>query len=227
MTETAKRIVWAALAGALLVLLTAAPASAAKSCGQKVVDDWYGNGVVDGVYPLHCYRDALKLLPDDVQTYSSAPDDIKRAQQTAIRNRQQTGASPASPSPQSNGSASNGTNQSGSEQDPDDTQTTTSEVLGGIYPEDGNDGGLGNGNTPPSLDGEGSQADGSSGGIAKDVLEKIGPESADALPLPVLIVAGLAILLLAAGSAGLVTRKLQARKVRSSGPPAPPSRPSA
>ncbi len=224
MTETAKRIVCAALLGALVVVLTAAPASAAKSCGQKVVDDWYGNGVVDGVYPLHCYRDALKLLPDDVQTYSSAPDDIKRAQQTAIRNRQQTGTPPPSPSPPSGEPTSNGTNQNGIEQDPDDTQTTTSEVLGGIYPEDGNDGGLGNDNTPPSLDGDGSQANGSSGGVAKDVLESIGPESADALPLPVLIVAGLAILLLAAGSAGLVARRLQARKVRSD-PPAPPGRP--
>ena len=71
-------------AAAVLALAMAAPA-AAESCGQKVIDDWYADGVVNKVYALHCYRDALKLLPDDVQTYSSAPDDINRALVAEIR----------------------------------------------------------------------------------------------------------------------------------------------
>jgi hypothetical protein len=204
-----------ALAASILLLLLASPAQAAKSCGQKVVDDWYENSVVDGVYPLHCYRDALKLLPDDAQTYSSAPDDIRRALNAAIREQQ---SSPAPPADDPSASPATG-GETGGKADGGDQQTTTSEVLGG-GPVSSDGGGTGSGGTPSS----GSGGDTSSG-IARDVLDKIGPESADALPLPVLIVGGLALLLLAAGSAGLVARRLQARKVRASAPPVPPRRP--
>ena len=39
----------------------AAPAAAAKkpNCAEQVVADWYDNGH-DYLYPLHCYRDAIK-----------------------------------------------------------------------------------------------------------------------------------------------------------------------
>ena len=42
---------------------------------------------------------------------------------------------------------------------------------------------------------------------------KIGPRNADSIPLPLIILAGLALLLIAAGGAGLVSRRLRARKV--------------
>ena len=41
---------------------------------------------------------------------------------------------------------------------------------------------------------------------------KLGPENSDSLPLPLLILAGLALLLIAAGAAGIVSRRLRARK---------------
>ena len=44
-------------------------------------------------------------------------------------------------------------------------------------------------------------------------LNKLGPDNADSVPLPILILAGLALLLIAAGAAGLVSRRLKARKV--------------
>lgn len=44
-------------------------------------------------------------------------------------------------------------------------------------------------------------------------------ESASSVPVPLLVLGGIALLLLAAGSAGYVTRRLQAR--RAGGPPAP------
>ncbi len=47
-----------------------------------------------------------------------------------------------------------------------------------------------------------------------------GPSSADSLPLPLLFVAGLAILLLAAGAVGIANRQLQARRVTPDDPPA-------
>jgi hypothetical protein len=42
---------------------------------------------------------------------------------------------------------------------------------------------------------------------------KVGPRNADSVPLPLIILAGLAMLLIAAGGAGLVSRRLRARKV--------------
>ena len=98
-------------AAIVLALATAAPA-AAKSCGQKVIDDWYADGVVNDVYQLHCYRDALKLLPDDVQTYSSAPDDINRALVAEIRASQKT--PPPPPNSATLGTTPSGTKSSGS-----------------------------------------------------------------------------------------------------------------
>jgi hypothetical protein len=44
-------------------------------------------------------------------------------------------------------------------------------------------------------------------------LNKLGPDNADSVPLPLLILGGLALLLIAAGAAGLVSRRLKARKV--------------
>jgi hypothetical protein len=57
------------------------------------------------------------------------------------------------------------------------------------------------------------------GGPLGDVLGA-GTDSADSIPLPLIILGGLATLLMAAGAAGLLSRKLQAR--RAGGPGAPP-----
>jgi hypothetical protein len=237
--ETAKRILVMGLLGAAVALLTAAPA-AAKSCGQKVVDDWWAHGTVTGNYPIDCYRDALKLLPDDASTYSSAPDEIRRALAVAVQKHRQpppppppAAENPPPPPPAvgnqpppppapaggtSNGSGSGtggGKHTSGPSTSTQNEETTTEASGGGpiaIDPGGGSGGG------------SGSSGGGSSGGgSAQGVLDKIGPDSADGLPLPLLIVAGLALLLLAAGSAGLIARRLQARKVRT--PAVPPRQP--
>src|SRR5688500_10436494 len=73
-------VLLAALAAGFVTLLTfAAPAEAAKSCGRAVIDDCYDDGRVDGTYALHCYDDAIDILPRDVRDYSSAKEDIQRA----------------------------------------------------------------------------------------------------------------------------------------------------
>ena len=72
----------AALAAALVAALAAAPPAGAASnakCAKEVIADWYDNGRVDKIYPQHCYREAIKILPVDVRDYSSARDDILRA----------------------------------------------------------------------------------------------------------------------------------------------------
>ena len=47
------------------------------------------------------------------------------------------------------------------------------------------------------------------------VLEELGPKRADSVPIPLLVLASLALLLIAAGAGGLVTRRLAARRVKS------------
>ena len=59
------------------------------------------------------------------------------------------------------------------------------------------------------------------GGPIDDLLEAAGPSSADSPPIPLLVLAGLALLLVAAGGAGLLNRRLQARRART-GPPTDP-----
>jgi hypothetical protein len=47
-------------------------------CATALLKDW-GDGRIDGIYPIACYRIALKSLPVDLQVYSSASDDIAQA----------------------------------------------------------------------------------------------------------------------------------------------------
>lgn len=44
-----------------------------------MIRDWYSGGRVDRVYPLPCYRAAIRALPEDVLHYSNADRDIARA----------------------------------------------------------------------------------------------------------------------------------------------------
>jgi hypothetical protein len=166
------------LAAFVALFVTAAPAAAAESCGRKVVDDWF-DGRIDGTYELHCYNDAIKILPRDVRVYSSAEDDIRRALQAATRGK---------PAPPNRGSG-------GSTETPPDAgdPTETSETTG----------------TPPSS----GPGDPPSETVATPPVET---ESASSVPIPLLILAGLALLLVAGGSAGYVIRRIQARR-------APPS----
>jgi hypothetical protein len=79
-----------------LVLAAAPAASGAPSpCWRAVIDDW-ARGGIDGEHPLHCYREALHRLPNDIRTYTTAEDDIERALLDAIR-RVQSAAQPGGP----------------------------------------------------------------------------------------------------------------------------------
>ena len=79
--------VLAALAAGVLVALSLpAGASAATPCWKKVLNDW-SNGRSIGAYPIHCYREAIQHLPEDLRDYSSATDDINAAMQAQIAKR--------------------------------------------------------------------------------------------------------------------------------------------
>ncbi len=166
----------------LAVLAVASPAGAAQSCGRAVIDDWYDNGRVDGTYALHCYDDAIEILPRDVRDYSSAKDDIQRALQNRKRGEP---APPATSDPTPSDVPPSDTTETGTET----TETT------GVLPSDGSD-------DPPTE---------TTAGAAVD------PESASSVPIPLLILAGLALLLIIGGSAGYIIRRVQARRL----PPQP------
>jgi uncharacterized membrane protein YgcG len=181
-------LVTTALAGAGV---RAPSAHAATPCWKQLLNDWY-DGRIDQTYPVHCYREALKHLPSDVSTYSSAHDDILRALQSAIakeKKEHKTVGNNTPVPPQSGGSngGSNGGSGSGG-----GTDTGPG----------GSDAGGGNTTTTsePGRD--------SPGGLASTVSSN-DPSS---IPTPLLILGGLAILLVAAGAAGLLAKRVQARR---------------
>lgn len=96
-----RRVAFGALAlgvAALVVLLLPARGSAAMACRDRVIADWSDNGRIDRSYPLACYRDAVKHLPEDLRTYSSAPDDIRQAlteRRSLQRHTQRIAAAPS------------------------------------------------------------------------------------------------------------------------------------
>jgi hypothetical protein len=197
---------------ALVVLALAAAtihvprAHAATPCWKTLLNDWY-DGRIDGTYPVHCYRDALKHLPADVQTYSSAHDDILRALQSAIAKERKTGKKVGPntlvPAPGSSGGGGKG---------------------GSGRPGSGGGGGSGSGGsggsgtvTSPTSTGTGTTGTGrKTGGGLTGIADKAGNSGASGVPVPLLVLGGLALLLLAAGAAGLVAKRGQARR----GPPA-------
>jgi hypothetical protein len=162
--------VLAVLGLVVLSLLAAGPASA-SACGDKVIDDWY-DGRIDGTYALPCYDDAVEQLPRDLRDYSSAPDDIMRALQAAMRGEKappNRDPAPGGPPP--------GDDPAGPA-DPED-------------PDDPDD--------PAPADTVAAPTDTGS--------------SASSVPVPLLVLAGLALLLIAGGSAGYIVRRLQARRI--------------
>ena len=187
----AKTLVRAALIAGALMLATVRPAAAATPCWKALLNDWY-DGRIDNTYALHCYTDALKHLPPDVQTYSSAHDDIERALQSAIAKlgkKKVTSNTKIAPPP---ASSSNGSGNGGGKQKP--------------HPS-GPGGGSGSSTvTTPTSTGR------KTGGGLSGVANKLDPGSADALPVPLLVLGGLALILVAGGAGGLVVKQIRARR---------------
>jgi hypothetical protein len=175
-TSLLKVSVCAGLASIALLCAVAQPARAASAgtpCWKVLLNDWY-DGRIDGTYPRHCYNDALKHLPADVSTYSSAHDDILRALQSAIAKQRKAGhavgpdtliAAPGGPKKGGGGGGASTT---------DTTQTGRKQGTG--------------------------------------LADKLNPGSPSSLPVPLLILGGLALVLVAAGGAGLVAKRIQARR---------------
>jgi hypothetical protein len=177
----------------VLVFGTAGPAAAAKgkpACWKTLINDWY-DGRIEGTYPIHCYREALNHLPTDVETYSSARDDIRQALQERITqgSKGTTGGTsgPGGATGKSGGSGPNssGRNSSGP-----------------------------NSNGPNSNPGDGKPNSDKSAGPINDVINAGKPGSADSVPVPLIVLGAVALLLMVAGGAGFLTRRARTRKLQ-------------
>jgi hypothetical protein len=183
-----KVAVAAAIAALALVGAVARPttAAAATPCWKTLLNDWY-DGRIDNTYPIHCYQDALGHLPADVQTYSSAHDDILRALQNAKAKLQRTGhtVTPTTPLPGGGGGGGKPPKGGGTTTGGTTSTTTTTGVT-----------------SPGRHSGK---------GIGR-LADKLNPSSPSSLPLPLLVLGALAILLVAAGGAGILAKRLQSRR---------------
>lgn len=88
MKRSTARLAVLLLLSAVAFAATAGSAAAkSSSCGQQVIDDWYGSntGQLSRIYPLRCYRQALAIVKKetDLSLYSNANTDITRAMELA------------------------------------------------------------------------------------------------------------------------------------------------
>jgi hypothetical protein len=189
----AKAFLGAALLAVALLALAARPAAAATPCWKALLNDWY-DGRIDQTYASHCYTDAINHLPSDVRTYSSAREDILRALQSAKARESKAGhkvgpATLITPPSSGNGSGGDGSGSGG----------TGSGGTGGT-------GGTGTTSSTPDAN--------QPKGFAK-VADQLNPGSASSLPVPLIVLGGLALMLVAAGGAGLVAKRVQSRRTGS------------
>jgi hypothetical protein len=179
------------LLGVLLALVMtagtfvlAAPAGAGEPCWQTVINDWADNARVDARYPIQCYRDALRNLPEDMRAYSSAPEDIERAMRAEML-RQAEASQSETPTDDSEAGGGSGGKPPSSK---DAKRNQANPYLGTVDPD------------PDNLRNE-------SEGILRQALDEIGPGDATSFPLPLLVLAGLLAVVLIAGGVGYVARR--------------------
>lgn len=169
MSKTVLGAMLTLLVGVAAALALAAPAMASSACGKKVLEDWYDNGRIDRIYPLHCYEDAIDLIPKDLLPYADAEQVISRALAQALRgNVAQGGCDPSL-----DGS-------------PDDCKT------GGSGGKNGNGGSSGGETT-----------------TAPEVLPDVDTSASTSVPVPLLVLGGMSVALLAAGGLGYASRRRQ------------------
>lgn len=173
-----------------MALFLPGQAAAATPCWKKVLNDW-SNGRAIGSYPLHCYRDAIRHLPEDLRDYSSASDDINAAMQAQIAKRGTRSPQSVDSSSSSNGHDNGGTS--------------------------GGSGGSGGGSGPTATRANA----GPDRSAYRRTIDSLGTSNADSLPIPLLVLASVGALLLAAAAALGTTKRVRAVRASRRGPPPP------
>lgn len=145
-----------------------------SKCSAALIRDWYVDGRIDKTYPVRCYREALRDIPEDQIVYGTLRDDLTRALASVIR-------------------ANDG--------------HVTPETL-----------------VPPGIGGSGGDGDGAGGSKGDDgffgwLANTLGPDTAESVPVPLLVLAGLALALMAAAGISFVARRVQAKRAAGEPPP--------
>ncbi|HET7857408.1 MAG TPA: hypothetical protein VFL41_13205 [Gaiellaceae bacterium] len=158
-------VVWLAITlFAVTLFVGVTPAAAKAPCWQRLIQDWYDDGRIDGSYSAKCISEARKHVPEDVAVYGSLDEQLMRERKELSRRPASAGSGTA-PAPTA----------------PPSGPQLTEEPKRGLF---------------------------------KAAFDKTAPRNADSVPLPLLILAGLALALMAAGAAGLVARYVRARRAR-------------
>jgi cobalamin biosynthesis Mg chelatase CobN len=205
------------LSGALLcvpALLSAAPASAAKvPCWKELLNDWY-DGSISKTYPIPCYHEAINHLPADVEVYSSAKDDINNALAAALKKeppppektttqatttqattaQTTTASSTTAPTTSTAAHTTTSATTTSSAHTTTTSATTTAATTTASTTTTA---------APTTTDAKPPKK--------KNFFAKLTPGGPQSFPLPLLILGALAILLVAAGAAGMIWRRLQER----------------
>ncbi len=157
----------------------AGTATAATPCGKKVLADWFDNGRIDRLYPLHCYEEAIDAIPDELRDYADAQEVIERALQAALRGDLAPGGRDPTPG---DGNPGDNDDQNG--------------------PNNPN-----NPSNPNNPGGSNDPSNPSSGPEATPDVDTSGPSS---VPIPLIVLGGMSVALLAAGGLGYLSRRRQA-----------------
>jgi hypothetical protein len=165
---------------ALVLAATAAPAtaSAGAPCRNTIYNDWYKDGKIASTYSIGCYRDAIKHVKGDARIYSSLIDDIHAAMQAAVSRERGKKAVPA---------------QVGGGIRKDDTAAVDDDVLV-------------DSRAPGSTDSGGRKSTASSDDTTTVAAAPVADASDGGIPVPLLVLGGLALALAAAGGVGMVAR---------------------
>lgn len=168
----------------ILVVVAAAAAATfgvstahASACSSALIRDWYVDGRIDNTYAVHCYREALKDIPEDQIVYGTLREDLNRALQDTLAAHH----GHITPTMLVPGDGGNGPNDRGG-------------ATGGKHDE----------------------------GFFHWLAKKIGPSTADSVPVPLLVLGGLALALVAAAAVSFFARRYQAKKAASDPPPSGP-----
>jgi cobalamin biosynthesis Mg chelatase CobN len=170
-------------------------ADAATPCRDKIYNEWYHDGKVASTYPLSCYRDALKHVPAQDAVYTSLSDDIRLALQAAIARSHgqkvpsEVGGSsvPRVTSSSKPSSTSNTSSSTSSSSSKPPTETTK--------------------DTAPNSPDPGDMTTTAPVTTTPVVVASAPTSSSGGVPLPVLVLGGVALVLVASGAAGLGVRR--------------------
>jgi hypothetical protein len=169
----------------LLVFVVPAQARAAAPCRDKIYSDWYADGKIASTYSHACYVDALHHVPTATEEYSSLRDDITAAMRAAALHAE----GKVVPKEVGHGFAPHNVLVSGT---PAATQSTPHNTA-----------------PPPASS---SKDPGTSEPSANGSPAEVAAATSSGAPVPVLVLGGLALMLVAAGAIGAGVKHARSRR---------------